>query len=248
MPFKDNEAKKAWRRAYRAANRDKHKAWSEKYEKKRNPDRESLRADREHEKDMAALKWVIDREKKRILKQTSFVCRGCGKRMDAHKRARVKECVCVPCRSKEAAKWKKANPESHKESTRRFRRKIKMDPAKRMIQRYRQLTSKHARRAGVQGEVKGRKLEYLGCTAAELVAYLQNHFTRGMTWDNYGRIKGVRCWEIDHIKPLTAFDLSDEGERRAAFHYTNLQPMWSKQNIRKGNRVWPSQHQPSLLL
>jgi hypothetical protein len=53
-----------------------------------------------------------------------------------------------------------------------------------------------------------------------------------MSWENYGR-KG---WHIDHIRPLSSFDLTDAEQRRIAFHHTNLQPLWASDNWGKGGR------------
>jgi hypothetical protein len=47
--------------------------------------------------------------------------------------------------------------------------------------------------------------DLLGCTISELITYLQSKFLPGMSWENYGR-KG---WHIDHIRPLSSFDLTD---------------------------------------
>ena len=52
-----------------------------------------------------------------------------------------------------------------------------------------------------------------------------------MTWDNYGE------WHIDHIKPISSFDLKDAKNQKLAMHYTNLQPLWAKDNISKGNKI-----------
>lgn len=56
-----------------------------------------------------------------------------------------------------------------------------------------------------------------------------------MTWDNYGN--GDNKWNIDHIIPISKFNLSIESEQFKAFHYTNCQPLWHKFNIKKGNRI-----------
>lgn len=67
----------------------------------------------------------------------------------------------------------------------------------------------------------------LGCSVEQLKKYLESKFQVGMTWDNYGK------WHVDHIKPLSKFDIANYKE---ACHYTNLQPLWAKDNIRKGNK------------
>jgi hypothetical protein len=79
---------------------------------------------------------------------------------------------------------------------------------------------------------KERFIDLLGCTSNHLVAHIQEHFVSGMSWDNYGSM-----WHIDHIRPCASFDLSDPEQQRACFHYTNLQPLWAKENIAKG-RKW----------
>jgi hypothetical protein len=48
-----------------------------------------------------------------------------------------------------------------------------------------------------------------------------------MTWDNWT----TDGWHIDHIKPLaSSFDLTDRKQFLEACHYTNLQPLWAKDN------------------
>lgn len=60
----------------------------------------------------------------------------------------------------------------------------------------------------------------LGCTIAELCAAIEVQFHSGMTWDNRGKI-----WQLDHIKPIAAFDLMDKAQFLEAAHYSNLQPL-----------------------
>lgn len=83
---------------------------------------------------------------------------------------------------------------------------------------------------------KDRTMSLVGCTANELKAHLESLFSPGMSWDNR------REWHIDHIIPLAKFDLTDPEQQAAAFHYTNLQPLWARDNIRKGAKTPGQQH------
>ncbi len=73
--------------------------------------------------------------------------------------------------------------------------------------------------------------ELIGCEVSFLIRYLEDKFKDGMNWDLRGQI------HIDHIKPLNSFNLKDSEEQRRAFHYTNLQPLWANDNIRKRDYV-----------
>jgi hypothetical protein len=73
------------------------------------------------------------------------------------------------------------------------------------------------------------KSALVGCTNAQLRVHLESQFIAGMTWQNYGT-----AWHVDHIIPLAAFDLSQAEQRTKACHYTNLQPLWARDNMRKG--------------
>lgn len=74
-------------------------------------------------------------------------------------------------------------------------------------------------------------VRHLGCSIEALKQHIESQFTEGMSWDNYGE------WHIDHIKPLSKFDLSNKEQFKAACHYTNLQPLWAKDNLSKGAKI-----------
>jgi len=78
-------------------------------------------------------------------------------------------------------------------------------------------------------------LDLLGCSIPELKLHLESLFTEGMNWDNHGFYENR--WNIDHIIPLSKFNLFDLEEQKKAFHYTNLQPLWAVDNFKKGNRT-----------
>ena len=70
---------------------------------------------------------------------------------------------------------------------------------------------------------------YIGCTPHELKIYLEQKFNSGMSWDNQGK------WHIDHIIPLSS--AKTEEELYKLCHFTNLQPMWASDNIKKGAKI-----------
>jgi hypothetical protein len=70
----------------------------------------------------------------------------------------------------------------------------------------------------------------VGCSQGQLMDHLAKGFQRGMTRENYGK------WEIDHIIPCTAFDLTNPQHQSQCFHYSNLQALWKAANVRKRNK------------
>jgi len=75
----------------------------------------------------------------------------------------------------------------------------------------------------------GSSVKDLGCSIEDLRKHLESQFKSNMTWDNYG----VGGWEIDHIRPLSGFDLSNREEFLVACNYVNLQPLWKKDHMIK---------------
>jgi len=74
--------------------------------------------------------------------------------------------------------------------------------------------------------------DLLGCSIDEIKTHLEAQFSDGMTWDNHG----LYGWHIDHIKPCASFDLTLDKEKKKCFHYSNLQPLWAKDNLQKGEK------------
>jgi len=74
-------------------------------------------------------------------------------------------------------------------------------------------------------------LDLLGCSIEFLKQHLQKQFKKGMNWDNYG------LWHIDHIRPCASFDFSKPEEQARCFNYTNLRPLWAKENLEKSDKI-----------
>jgi hypothetical protein len=85
---------------------------------------------------------------------------------------------------------------------------------------------------GLKGQSKSKKTErFLGCTFEETMVYLEKSFRPPMTRENMGKI-----WHVDHIRPVCSFDLSDPEQVKACFHYTNLQPLFVEENLKKSGK------------
>jgi len=76
-----------------------------------------------------------------------------------------------------------------------------------------------------------KTFKILGCSFEEFKRHLESQFQKGMTWDNYGR----NGWHIDHIYPVSK--AKNERHLIELNHYTNLQPLWEKDNLSKGNKI-----------
>ena len=74
----------------------------------------------------------------------------------------------------------------------------------------------------------GSAVSDLGCSIPHFKLYIENQFEPGMSWDNYGE------WHLDHVLPLSSFDLTDRSQFLTACNWLNYQPMWAADNLRKG--------------
>lgn len=83
-------------------------------------------------------------------------------------------------------------------------------------------------------------LDLLGCTVEHFRFHLEQQFTDGMTWDNYGD------WHMDHIQPCASFDQTDPEQQKLCWHYTNYQPLWASDNCSKRDTII-NEHQIKLI-
>jgi hypothetical protein len=131
---------------------------------------------------------------------------------------------CKLCSSRKTLIWQKNNGCYRNEYLKKYnknRRKIDIN-----FRLKRSISSR------IRDAIKNNKVNsfvfYLGCDIEFYKQYLEEKFQDGMSWDNYGE------WEIDHIRPLSLFDLRENFLE--AFHYENTQPLWKKENRKKGSK------------
>jgi signal recognition particle GTPase len=137
--------------------------------------------------------------------------------------------------SKANSEWNKAHREQVNAWLREWSKEYKKkNPNVKIYHALRRRLSTAVRKYGKDREWTNIKTEELiGCTIQELMAHLESKFVDGMSWDNYG----VDGWHIDHIVPCSAFDFNNEDDAKRCNHYTNLQPLWAADNIRKRDKV-----------
>ena len=124
-----------------------------------------------------------------------------------------------------AVKNRKYRP-THRKETAARKRKWYSTPEGKIINGLRRSLNR-----ALNGKLKAASaLELLGCSVDYCLSYLEKQFKPGMNRDNHGRFG----WHLDHIKPISSFDMLDPEQQRACFHYTNFQPLWWGENLSKG--------------
>lgn len=124
-------------------------------------------------------------------------------------------------------RWKSANAD-YVRSYEATRSKEKYD--QNGIFKLKKLLRARLKRAINSNYKSGSAVDDLGCSIEEFKIHLEKHFQPGMCWSNHGD------WEIDHIKPLKSFDLTNLEELRKACNYMNLQPIWKQDHLEKTTR------------
>ena len=123
--------------------------------------------------------------------------------------------------------WIKKNNEHHKKSRAEYMKNYRKNNPLYVLKE----NISHYIRMALNGKKNVSYKKYLGCTIEEYKQYLESLFTPEMTWENYG----FYGWHIDHIIPLSS--AKNEEELYKLCHYTNLQPLWAKENLSKGTKI-----------
>lgn len=202
-------------KAYKEANKEKIKAYAKAWQKANKDKRDAYqKAYREANKDKVTLQKKAWQEANRDY----------AKAWRESNRDKIKL-------QKKA--WQEANKERLYKKQVEWKRKNKNNPQYKLSCRLRERIN-----GAIKGNYKsGSAVKDLGCSIDELKTHLESKFQPGMTWDNWS----PTGWHIDHIKPLASFDLTDRNQFLEACHYTNLQPLWARDNLSKGDRLTESQ-------
>ena len=108
-----------------------------------------------------------------------------------------------------------------------IKKRLKTDVGFRILQNLRSRLTMELKR----NSKSDHTIKLLGCSVKFLKEYLEKQFKKNMNWNNYGRNKNN--WQVDHKRPCCSFDLSKPSEQKKCFHYSNLQPLWIKENSAK---------------
>jgi len=170
-----------------------------------------------------------------------------------NKYGRLVSPICRMCsRRKMREHWSRQDKAGRRAIYERYKRTRNANPEKRMRQAItnrlrvlmRQKVLQARARKGLDRGTRSGTAQalgrWVGCSWAELRKYLGQQFTEGMTWSNYGE------WHIDHVIPLCQFDVHSDGDMSKAWHYSNLRPLWAKENQsrpKKGSVIY----QPELM-
>lgn len=126
--------------------------------------------------------------------------------------------------------------------TEKYRLRYRIDTEFVISERIRRQVTKKARKLGVHDKLRSALVRggespsimaHLGYTIAELRSHIERQFTKGMTWKRFmsGDI------HIDHIMPVSSFNLASDEEVSACWAITNLMPLWAADNLAKSNRI-----------
>jgi hypothetical protein len=78
-------------------------------------------------------------------------------------------------------------------------------------------------------------VDYLGCSSDEYFKWIFN-YNNNCSLENHGKE-----WHVDHVIPISKFDLNNEDEQLLAFNWRNTMPLTAKENLSKNNKILPEQ-------
>lgn len=169
----------------------------------------------------------------------TYWCKGCHKiardaKKDAHReymraynQANMERAM--QYRRDNAQKIADYNKKRRAETNEWWKEKRKTDPNFRLSNDMRTVLRRALKRGEISKQSSAGQL--LGVDIDTFRQWLEFQFEPWMSWDNHGD------WHIDHVLPVSRFDLTDEAQQRVCFHWSNMRPMCAKANIAKKNSI-----------
>lgn len=195
--------------------------------------------------------WVLYKSSTAHGRTIGIFCKICGEELSYKKSKTLlcRKCYCKnPIEAWNKGKkgicnaWNKGksifnNPEEYRIHKNKLRiiRYHKLSAKEKIADRIRTLIRNSIKYKTINRKKSTKTEILLGCSIDKFILYLELSFKENMSWGNYGNGKGK--WNIDHIVPISKYNLEKITEQKKAFHFTNCQPMWSDLNFKKGNRV-----------
>jgi hypothetical protein len=157
---------------------------------------------------------------------------------------RAGENICYECNKKKLYTWRENNKDQFLDICKKYRsnENVKIVRNEKLKEKYhtdenykKSLTLRHSIRQVISGRVKKlskKNLELLGCTVEQFKQWIEFNFIDDMSWDNYGTY-----WNLDHVTPVSSFDLTNEEEKKVCFQWSNTVPEIAKKNYEKFNKI-----------
>lgn len=152
-------------------------------------------------------------------------------------------------------KWLRANPEKRKDISRKYSKDLwtnpnksvarsnalrrallyqkarrEVDPTFRLLQNMRTYVCGQLRSSLVRKNNK--TIELVGCSMTDFAQHIESLWDPGMSWETWKR----DGWHIDHIRPVSSFDLTFIVQQQLAFSWANSRPLWGSDNLEKSAR------------
>jgi hypothetical protein len=126
---------------------------------------------------------------------------------------------------KRSNEWKKNN----RDKVNIYKKNIRnLDPVVKLVDNVRNRINQYIKHSNISKHNK--TFDIVGCSPEFLKEYLEKQFTNGMSWELMGQ-----HIHIDHIIPLSSAKTEEEVYKLC--HYTNLQPLWAEDNLKKGSKI-----------
>lgn len=119
--------------------------------------------------------------------------------------------------------------EEKKLSLQEYMKKLSQTPKYKLINTMRARLNEYLKQRGYKKD--RRTFNVIGCSPDDLRNHIESQFVEGMSWENYSHT----TWHIDHIIPISSANNQEEIYKLS--HYTNLRPLWAKENYEKSNKI-----------